>query len=109
MKIGMFLPSAILVSVAMLFKGLGEWVTAGWVCEISEASLKGNEAEKPSPAKGTWRNRRRPLLSALIVVVTTHVIGVLVFNLVCSRWFAEYPSVCCLITCQCYALTPSVP
>lgn len=92
MKIGMFLPSAILVSVAMLFKGLGEWVTAGWVCEISEASLKGNEAKKPSPAKGTWRNRRRPLLSALIVVVTTHVIGVLVFNLVCSRWFAEYPS-----------------
>lgn len=108
MKIGMFLPSVILVSVAMLFKGLGEWVTAGWVCEISEASLKDNEAKKPSPAKGTWRNRRRPLLSALIVVVTTHVIGVLVFNLVCSRWFAEYPSVCCLITCQCYALTPSV-
>lgn len=90
MKIGMFIPSAIVVSVAMLFKGLGEWVTAGWVYEISEASLKGNnDTEAPNPAKGTWRNRRRPLLSALTIVVVTHVLGVLVFNLVCSRRFDD--------------------
>ncbi|KAG0699646.1 Gaa1-like protein [Suillus ampliporus] len=89
MKIGKFLPSAILVSVAMLFKGLGEWVNAGWVCEVSEASVKGDETDKPSPAKDTWKNRRRPLLSALIIVIATHVLGVLVFNLVCNRWFDE--------------------
>ncbi|KAG1756647.1 Gaa1-like protein [Suillus paluster] len=88
MKIGKFLPSAILVSVAMLFKGLGEWVNAGWVCEVSGTSLKGNETE-PTPAKSTWRNRRRPLLSALIIMMATHVLGVLVFNLVCSQYFDE--------------------
>ncbi|KAJ8598060.1 Gaa1-like GPI transamidase component [Rhizopogon salebrosus TDB-379] len=90
MKIGMFLPSAILVSVAMLFKGLGEWVNAGWVREVSEDSFKGTGSlEKESTTRDTWRNRRRPMLSALIIMTATHLLGVLVFNLVCSRQFDE--------------------
>lgn len=90
MKIGMFLPSAILVSVAMLFKGLGEWVDAGWIREVSEVSLKDNGSlEKEPRTKDTWRNRRRPMLSVLIIMMATHVLGVLVFNLLCSRRFGE--------------------
>lgn len=99
MKIGMFLPSAILVSVSMLFKGLGEWVNAGWVREVSDVSLEGNRSlEKESKTKETWRNRRRPVLSALIIMMATHVLGVLVFNLLCSRRFDENRSVSRLST-----------
>ena len=95
MKIGMFLPSAILVSVSMLFKGLGEWVDAGWVREASEVSLK-NNGSLEEHSKETWRSRQRPVLSALIIMVATHALGVLVFNLVCSRQFDENRSVSCL-------------
>lgn len=102
MKIGMFLPSAILVSVAMLFKGLGEWVDAGWICEVSEVTLKDNGSlEKEPRTKHTWRNRRRPMLSVLTIMMATHVLGVLVFNLLCSRRFGENRTVSRLDTSWC--------
>ncbi|OAX36668.1 Gaa1-like GPI transamidase component [Rhizopogon vinicolor AM-OR11-026] len=115
LKIGMFLPSAILVSVAMLFKGLGEWVDAGWVREVSEVSLKGTGSlEKEPKTKDTWRNRRRPMLSVLITMVATHVLGVLVFNLLCSRRFDEnrsffVPAILAAVSMIPPALLPLLP
>ncbi|KZP12615.1 Gaa1-domain-containing protein [Athelia psychrophila] len=73
LKIGAFLPSAVLVSVAMMFVGLGEWVRAGWVRGPDRVAEKaGSEVE--------WLKRRRPLMKPLGIVLGTHVFGAGVFG-----------------------------
>ncbi|KIJ16768.1 hypothetical protein PAXINDRAFT_10481 [Paxillus involutus ATCC 200175] len=103
MKIGMFLPSAVLVGVAMMFWGLGQWVEAGWV---REKDVDGSEWEgKGKDSKGMdekamdadvgrahprWRPRRRPVLPALVIVLATHAIGLLAFNIITTPWFLQH-------------------
>ncbi|KAI0336516.1 Gaa1-domain-containing protein [Cubamyces sp. BRFM 1775] len=97
MKIGSYLPSAILVGTAMLFTGLGEWVGAGWtfVPGESEPEPEGNaKGEKAvaagtgSAAAGKWRRRARPVLEPIVIMVLTHILGVSLFVLVQGPWFA---------------------
>ena len=93
MKIGSYLPSAILVGTAMLFTGLGEWVGAGWTFLPSEPQSPGgakNEKAAPSGSAtvGKWRRRVRPVLEPIVIMVLTHLLGVLLFFLVKGSWFA---------------------
>lgn len=84
LKIGAFLPSAVLVSVAMMFVGLGEWVRAGWVRGPDRVAEKaGSEVE--------WLKRRRPLMKPLGIVLGTHVFGAGVFGALNA--FADHHSV----------------
>lgn len=76
LKIGLFLPSAILISVAMMFSGLKIWTDAGWVRDDSPTDSKTN------PPQEQWTTRKRPVLSVLRVMVSTHIIGALVFWLI---------------------------
>jgi GPI-anchor transamidase subunit GAA1 len=85
MKIGAYLPAVVLVSTAMLFSGLGEWVQARWV-EIP--------TEKESTISLRWSSRKRPVLPALLIVVFTHLDGVLLFCAITNSWINSHKPVC---------------
>ncbi|KAJ3545014.1 hypothetical protein NM688_g5678 [Phlebia brevispora] len=92
MKIGSYLPSAVLVSTAMLFSGLGEWVKARWVAKSeTEPSSKDAKSEDihalASPVK--WVSRPRPVLPALSIMITTHLVGIVLFYLRTQVWFMD--------------------
>ncbi|KAH8826974.1 Gaa1-domain-containing protein [Flagelloscypha sp. PMI_526] len=65
LKIGSYLPSAILVSVAMMFGGLRVWTDAGWILLDNTEKKDGKQ----------WKRRQRPVLRALSIMGTTHVLG----------------------------------
>ena len=110
MKIGMFLPSAVLVGVAMIFWGLGQWVGAGWVQETSDGLQQENKeddnkvtnTEKTTVSavavRPTWRPRRRPVLPAIVTILATHIIGLFVFAIINTTWFLQNQAVCLLFT-----------
>lgn len=85
MKIGMYLPSVILVGTAMLFSGLGEWVNAGWLLTsaFSEGDEKSQNAQPPLTEK--WIRRDRPVLDAVMVMISTHAVGYVLFEAVSRR------------------------
>jgi glycosylphosphatidylinositol transamidase len=95
LKIGSYLPSAVLVAAALMIGGLREWVSAGWV-EL--------EDPHPPPKKGKavdmvftsqkWVRRRRDLLDAFIVMVASHLIGLSFFVIISQGWFDIHQSVC---------------
>ncbi|EDR14899.1 uncharacterized protein LACBIDRAFT_306134 [Laccaria bicolor S238N-H82] len=86
-KIGGYLPSAILISVAMMFQGLGTWVDAAWVLDDSEESSQTREKASNSPLK--WRKRRRPVIPALLIMAATHTFGGLLFFILTRSWFMK--------------------
>ena len=86
MKIGMFLPSAILVGTAMLFSGLGEWVNAGWL--LTSAALEDDDEKSKrasQPMEKKWVRRDRPVFDAVTVMVSTHIMGYILFEAVSRK------------------------
>jgi GPI-anchor transamidase subunit GAA1 len=81
LKIGSYLPAPILVSVAVLFGGLGEYVTLGWVRAM------------PPSEKQEWTRRKRPILPALLVAAYTHLIGYALFLVISTSWYLEHAKV----------------
>lgn len=75
LKIGSFLPSAVIISVAMMFAGLYEWVNAGWALDGASSE----KDDKEGTTKPKWIRRPRPVLHALCIVIATHVLGVALF------------------------------
>jgi hypothetical protein len=70
----------VLISVAMMFGGLREWVDAGWV-EINPANAdKGNSTAK-------WKTRKRPVLGVLGIMILTHIMGGALFYAVTNSSF----------------------
>lgn len=71
-KIGNYLPSAVVISTAILFSGLRSWVRAGWV----EVPIRAKEGKaKDSPAM-KWERRGRTSLRAILIVLLTHACGI---------------------------------
>jgi len=66
-KIGNYLPSAVVISTAMLFSGLRSWVQAGWV-EVPVPGSKAGQTMK-------WEHRSRPSLQAVLIILATHAWG----------------------------------
>jgi glycosylphosphatidylinositol transamidase len=89
LKIGQYLPSAVIISVAMMFGGLRAWVDAGWVEQQLHVE-KGNAEQKMTTR---WKTRRRNVLIPLAIVLATHLIGSMVFGIVTSSWFIARPGV----------------
>lgn len=91
MKIGSYLPTAVLVSTAMLFSGLGHWVEARWVIKTEKVdhSEKGQQPAdvRKSPAQVKWLSRRRHVLPALSIQIATHLVGVALFYVYTRPWF----------------------
>ncbi|KAJ3574830.1 hypothetical protein NP233_g1495 [Leucocoprinus birnbaumii] len=79
MKIGSYLPSAILISVAMMFRGLQCWVDARW------------HTDQPRSEKrdySTWfSTKSRPVVPALAAMLLTHLLGAILFFASRSSWF----------------------
>jgi glycosylphosphatidylinositol transamidase len=90
LKIGSYLPSVVLVATSLMFGGLREWVNAGWV-EVNDG-LWPLEKEKynhgtSNSSKKKWVTRRRDLLGAFIVAVTSHLVGLSIFVvIICEPW-----------------------
>lgn len=72
LKIGSYLPSALLVSVAMMFGGLKAW---------SDAFLPIARDTKHIQPK------TREVLSVLIIMAYTHILGALLFWFLTSNWY----------------------
>ncbi|KAF9052907.1 Gaa1-like protein [Panaeolus papilionaceus] len=81
LKIGHYLPSAIMISVAMMFQGLSKWVDAGWIR---------NTAPEKGMSTMLWTRRARPVLPVLAIMTFTHILGVALFTLISSPWFVAY-------------------
>ncbi|KAF9475860.1 Gaa1-like protein [Pholiota conissans] len=84
LKIGLYLPSAILISVAIMFHGLGKWADAAWI--------KHNlviEDDKTSLSFKGWTRRRRPMIPALSIMIATHCLGFVLFKVISSSTFAK--------------------
>jgi len=98
LKIGQYLPSAVIVSVAMMLGGLRAWIDAGWVEQQHLPLEKGNSHDRSDVAtKSTrikWKTRRRNVLPPLAIILVTHVIGGMVFGIVTSPGFIARPGVC---------------
>lgn len=81
-KIGSYLPSAILVSVGMMFHGLDLWVKSGWRLEKVVSSEKAHGQEQ-------WVSRQRPVLPALIIMTATHILGATLFSALSTNYALE--------------------
>ncbi|KAF5380995.1 hypothetical protein D9615_004070 [Tricholomella constricta] len=98
LKIGSYLPSAVLISVAMMFGGLRVWVDAAWISShfVNEKGIQ----------KLNWSRRQRPILSVLGIVAATHVYGALLFSLINRSWFIQYREIASPLAFTLFALTP---
>ncbi|KAJ6623502.1 Gaa1-like protein [Mycena sp. CBHHK59/15] len=86
LKIGSFLPSAVLISVAMMFGGLRVWTDSGWIpADIVDVNEKKEGADMPGGE--TWTQRSRPVIPVLCIMLTTHALGVMLFSALTNSWF----------------------
>jgi len=87
LKIGLYLPSAILVSVAMMFHGLSIWVDAGWIKD--DAAKQDEKRVEVQPTTPQWKRRQRPVIGALSIMAATHVLGLVLFGVISSSLFMK--------------------
>ncbi|THH33887.1 hypothetical protein EUX98_g293 [Antrodiella citrinella] len=109
LKIGFFLPSAVILSVAMMFSGLHEWVGAAWFWSSQGASNTGSEKKgTQDPAQPGWMERPRPVLKALLVMAATHLSGLVLFYLITLPWIAANYKTASFVLFTCILLLPAV-
>ena len=70
-KIGNYLPSAVIISTAILFSGLRSWVQAGWI----KVAVSSKEGEAKDRRTMKWKRRSRPSLRAMLIILATHAWG----------------------------------
>lgn len=114
MKIGKFLPSAVLVSAAMMISGLRDWVNAGWLQDVAakkeggETGAGGRSNTIQSEKTVRWRMRRRPVLRPIFTVLVTHVMGLIAFALIRSPFFVKNQFAASLLLFGVLAVLPFV-
>ncbi|KAJ7047009.1 Gaa1-like protein [Mycena alexandri] len=84
LKIGSFLPSAVLISVAMMFGGLRIWSDCAWIPDLSDKKEAG-------PDK--WIQRSRPVIPVLGIMLSTYMLGVVLFSAITTSWFINNQTV----------------
>ncbi|KAJ6525651.1 Gaa1-domain-containing protein [Mycena capillaripes] len=85
LKIGSFLPSAVLISVAMMFGGLRIWSDSAWIPDTSE--------KKGDNTSNRWIQRSRPIIPVLGIMLSTHIIGGVLFSALTTSWFSNNQTV----------------
>lgn len=78
LKIGSYLPSALLISVAMMFGGLKAWNDTSPPSAIKAKTVEDTTHVEP--------NRKRRVLNVLTLMAYTHILGALLFWLLTSSW-----------------------
>lgn len=78
---------AIVISVALMFGGLGDWVGAGWTL------ASGIDEKQSATLNSKWVPRRRPVLRPILIMLSTHLTGVMLFFAITSQSFIAYQTV----------------
>jgi glycosylphosphatidylinositol transamidase len=89
LKIGLYLPSAILISIAVMIHGLSAWVDAAWTEDESTTTSQ----DKSHAETTKWKRRKRPVTNALFIVLATHTLGAVLFATVSSSWYMKHSEV----------------
>ncbi|KAF8077824.1 Gaa1-like protein [Lyophyllum atratum] len=100
LKIGSYLPSAVLISVAMMFAGLRAWVDAAWTASSSVTEKQTRKLKRS--------RRKRPILSVLSIMVVTHTLGALLFSVITTPWFLQYRQIASPLVFTLFAIIPLV-
>ncbi|KAJ7709700.1 Gaa1-domain-containing protein [Mycena rosella] len=95
LKIGSFLPSAVLISVAMMFGGLRVWSDSAWILDIFVHPEK-TEADT-GPTSNKWIQRSRPVIPVLGIVLSTHILGGVLFSVLTTSWFSNNQTVASVV------------
>ncbi|KDR73500.1 hypothetical protein GALMADRAFT_100196 [Galerina marginata CBS 339.88] len=103
LKIGLYLPSAILISVALMFHGLRTWVDAAWLQEVEDIKDRNSSAQVLK-----WQRRQRPVIGVLCVIAATHFLGLVLFNILLSSWFMNNYKALSPLLFAVFCLTPLV-
>ena len=83
-KIGGYLPAAVIMSIAMTLGGLALWVQAGWlqtrvvVVEPEQDIKEAEKSEQDAQSSVRWVQRSRPVLDALLLMGYTHILGTVI-------------------------------
>lgn len=107
---GGYLASALLVSITMILGGLRVWTIAGWhygmAVEPEEPSSDTKKATWPRAIPvTTWRRRRRPVLSVLMLMFETHAFGWMIFHLMTTTLYGSLLKVGSALACSRWMLT----
>ena len=86
LKIGHYLPSAVLIGASLMFGGLNEWSQAGWI--LAKLETKEERSEKAGDST-EWQTRDRPVFTALLVIIVTHTFGCALFKVISNGWFGS--------------------
>lgn len=89
LKIGTYLPGAIIISVALMFGGLYEWVNAGWSYDTVTKEVDGKVLTKQSK----WTRRERPILIVHLAVIVFLEFGLVLFLEITTPSFMKNQSV----------------
>ncbi|KAJ7156933.1 Gaa1-like protein [Mycena crocata] len=90
LKIGSFLPSAVLISVAMMFGGLKVWSDSAWILDTVPSPEKKEGETRAQNEK--WIQRSRPVIPVLGIMLSTHMLGGLLFYGLTSSLFKNNQS-----------------
>ncbi|KAJ7273329.1 Gaa1-like protein [Mycena rebaudengoi] len=89
LKIGSFLPSAVLISVAMMFVGLRVWSDAAWISNDFAETAEKREASNQQYGGRRWIERNRPVIPVLGIMLATHILGAVLFSTLTNTWITE--------------------
>ncbi|KAJ1309784.1 hypothetical protein OPQ81_006549 [Rhizoctonia solani] len=100
-KIGGYLPAAVIMSVAMTFGGLALWVEAGWLqtpVTVSQGDQKSeidSDSDEHNEPPKQWLKRSRPVVDAFALVGCSHFLGATMLFVLGTktsvRAFADHP------------------
>ncbi|KAJ7271988.1 Gaa1-domain-containing protein [Mycena haematopus] len=93
LKIGSFLPSAVLISVAMMFGGLKLWSDSAWILDTT-IHLEKKEGDGVS---SKWIQRSRPVIPVLGIMLSTHILGGILYSVLMTSWFSNNQTVASII------------
>ncbi|KAJ7724460.1 Gaa1-like protein [Mycena maculata] len=95
LKIGSFLPSAVLISVAMMFGGLQVWSDSAW---IPDPSFHPEKKESAENGRTKWIQRSRPVIPVLGIMLSTHALGGILFSVLTTSWSSNNQTVASVVT-----------
>jgi glycosylphosphatidylinositol transamidase len=100
-KIGGYLPAAVIMSVAMTFGGLALWVEAGWLqvqnVVIEEDKKSDGDSDDCIEPPKQWVKRSRPVVDAFVLMGCTHLLGAVMLFVLSTKVAVNTLTVSCAL------------
>ncbi|KAI0079873.1 Gaa1-domain-containing protein [Panus rudis PR-1116 ss-1] len=106
LKIGSYLPSAVLIGTALLFAGLDEWSHIRWYQKPADRTEDAKAENHDVSGTTSWVERPRPVLHALLIALSTHLAGAGVFYIRTRTWAIRHAELANLLL---FATTATLP